>query len=271
MPLLQQLSRKMRWQKQFDIVLGGDSRVQRGMSPSSIMEAIPKARVANFGFSAACFDEQYLSHLESLLAADSKSPTIVIGLTALSLTSYAQKNNEYREYAKKHSAEHFLNDHFGKFIFMFRPYQKRDLKKLFGWSKEQHRYYEIARADGWIETNREPLLPTHALAEYKRLFSQYSFLKAQEDELLRKVGNLVKKGIAVYAFRPPTTKEMALLERKMCDFDESKFIDEFRKRGGKWLHLPQENYQSYDGSHIESPSAKRLSKWIGEELAKQGN
>ena len=261
----------MRWQREFDIVVGGDSRVQRGVSPSSIKEALPKARVANFGFSAACFDDQYMNHLESLLATNSKSPTIVLGVTALSLTASAKKNNEYREYAKKHSAEHFLNDHFGKFIFMFRPYKKRDLKKAFGWSKEQHTYYEAAQADGWIKTNRKPHLPTHALAEYKSLFSQYVYLKTQEDELLTKVEELVKKGIAVYAFRPPTTKAMTLLERKMCDFDEDEFINEFRRRGGKWLHLAQTKYQSYDGSHIDGPSAKRLSKWIGEQLAKQGH
>ena len=271
LPRLQQLSRKMGWHAQFDIVIGGDSRVQRGVSPKAMQEVLVKARVANFGFSALCLDEGYLNRLESLLDPKSKSPTIILGITPLSLSSYGTKKSEYHEYYEKHSAEHFLNDHFGSLIHLFRAYKKDDLKRLLGWTIEENPHYQAIQDDGWIKSNRTPPLPLEALDMYKKLFSEHHFLPKVEERLLKKVEELTKKDIAMYAFRPPTTKELAKLEKSICAFNQEVFIRKFKKRGGRWIDISEDDYFSYDGSHIDGSSAQRLSIKIAKILAKQGH
>ncbi len=262
---LSQLSQKMRWHEQFDIVFGGDSRTQRGVSPGAIEKELPNKKVANFGFSAACLDPKYLSHLKKLIKKQSKKPTIVLGVTALSLTAYAQKNNAYLEYAKKHRAEHYLNAHFGHILHFFRRYKKDEIKQLLGYARA-HDYYEYAKNDGWIQSNRRPHIPRYALKEYEKLLNKHPFVPKLQEDLLVKVHELTKAGVRVFAFRPPTTKEMAELEKKLCAFDKDKFIEEFKSYGGKWIEVDDRNYRSYDGSHIDEKSAVKFSKDLAKAL-----
>ena len=46
-----------------DVVLAGDSRIYRGVSPKAMSETLPGLRVGNFGFSSVALAEPYLSRV----------------------------------------------------------------------------------------------------------------------------------------------------------------------------------------------------------------
>ncbi len=53
---------------------------------------------------------------------------------------------------------------------------------------------------------------------------------------------------------------MEALEEKLLHFDEKQLIQQFEQVGGNWLYLDNRvQYISYDGSHLDSASANRLS------------
>ena len=52
----------------------------------------------------------------------------------------------------------------------------------------------------------------------------------------------------------------------MSGFREAEFIQEFRNAGGIWLSFNLDDYVSYDGSHLDADSAKKLSRDLAEKI-----
>jgi hypothetical protein len=62
----------------------------------------------------------------------------------------------------------------------------------------------------------------------------------------------------VFGYIPPSSVNMEELERQYSDFDDFEFVNGFIEAGGKWISF-EEIYSSFDGSHLDSKSAIKLS------------
>jgi hypothetical protein len=87
------------------------------------------------------------------------------------------------------------------------------------------------------------------------------------ETVLDRTRKWASEGIVVFAFRPPTPAEVALAEDRIYGFDEPEFAAAFERAGGVWLQTPQHHYRCYDGSHLDSASARRLSASLAREIA----
>ena len=75
-----------------------------------------------------------------------------------------------------------------------------------------------------------------------------------------------EKGIEIFAYSPPTSKKMREIETGMSGLDMNELQVQLNAIGVHWIEVDINNYTSYDGSHIFSESAERLSVHIGESI-----
>ena len=69
---------KSEWSNEADIVLLGDSRTLYDASPAAMQDALPNARILNYGFGKVGYTESYLLMVEELLDKTSTQPAVVI-------------------------------------------------------------------------------------------------------------------------------------------------------------------------------------------------
>ena len=74
-----------------DILLVGDSRVYRGLSPAAMAAVLKGSKILNFGYSSAGFEPFFLDAAVKKLSAKGKR-ILVLGVTPHSLTAIAAQN-----------------------------------------------------------------------------------------------------------------------------------------------------------------------------------
>ena len=247
-----------------DIVLVGNSRVYLGLSPHHMAKACGNPRIFNFGFVACTLDRRYLEHAVSLLDPDSPNPTLVLGLCPHLLMKPAG-NNGYNYWASQEPPERgsllqqILRDNFsGKAFF------KTNARNLLNLSRglPLNRYF----ADGW-----EACLPVRKPSDrYIKVAARLARNKqvnlGMVDELIEFTSKLHQRGITVLAYRPPSAAHLCRLEEDASGLDFDDFSQRFQQAGGRWLHINPENYQTFDGAHLDFRNATRLSKEVGKAL-----
>lgn len=252
-------TRKMLWEKEFDVVLAGDSRMYRGLSPGEMRRVFGGYRIANFGFSACGFGKHYLARLPRLFDPASRQKILVMGITPNSLTEKsAEVDNSFLARLHENRLEQYANLLFGDFLKPFDPYNYRELRNAL--KNRRQGYFQHYYEDGWVASYKLPEDPGDALDEYRKNWSEQKVSRRVEAELIATVKKLTASGIRVYGFRPPTTQAMYELESAMSGFDEAAFRDRFQKAGGIWLDFPLGRYPSYDGSHLRRDGAVLLSR-----------
>ncbi|MBL8013012.1 MAG: hypothetical protein JNN05_04115, partial [Candidatus Omnitrophica bacterium] len=64
-------------------------------------------------------------------------------------------------------------------------------------------------------------------------------------------------------FRPPASRQMEELENSQSGYNETAIVLAINAAGGSWIDIEDRyGYKTYDGSHLNSQSAKRLSEYI---------
>lgn len=246
-----------------DIVLVGDSRVYRGLSPATMNILLKENKILNFGYSSAGFDPYFLDEAVKKLSADGKR-ILVLGITPHSLTTIAAQNEHYREQAHQEKLPFWvkdIEDFFG------RDSTIASIKYLLNMKQTSEKYYSVYHDDGWCECHY-PLDPGRGLSIYQKRFSSYQVSSEVVENMLSKVKELTKIGVTIFAFRPPTYPDMEKLEDATSGFVEKDFIRDFEAAGGRWLFLDDRfSFDCYDGSHITGKAAKKLSHELGQKIA----
>ena len=259
----------------YNLVVLGDSRVYRGISPSAIEAALPRMRVLNFGFSSVGFFGDYLTGATLKLSPTANPPMLVLGISPNSLTSEAVENLHYFQESRRSPLYQFLYSHFWKEIGFFDPLEPAHVlsdfahvTNTFGFLEgEFWPYQEMFMDDGWNLSNRFPLRPDFALGSYRNNFKNNRVDEKIVTNLLARVCLWNDQGIVVFAFRMPTTAKMIALENELSGFDEQEFAARFGESGGAWLEICGTCYASYDGSHLSSDAAIQLSTDLGTLIA----
>lgn len=248
---------KLNWPPVFDVVAGGDSRVLCDVSPAEIREIVPCLKIANFAFNYVGLTDAYFNALEGKLNPESRTKAIILGITPRALTLLNTRVSGYLEESNRGWFEKSVNARFGSLISLFRPVSMTGLANSI---MRNEVGYKDFYPDGWMAVRMTPPNPTADLGVYRTVFSGNMVSPALIRALLDTVRRWQSEGIHVIGFRPPTTREMLALENRLSGFIEEDFRTKFQAAGGTWISFDSKNYQSCDGSHLDSDSARAFSR-----------
>ena len=79
----------------YNVILMGDSRVYRGLSPEIMEEKLPGLKVLNFGFSNGGLNNEMFKAAEEKLIKSGQPKVIVLGISPNTITDYTQNNRQY--------------------------------------------------------------------------------------------------------------------------------------------------------------------------------
>ena len=249
--------------QKFDVLICGDSRVYRGVSSRVIAEKLTDYSVFNLSYSSGSYSDFMLDYIEKHLNKGAKQPILILGITPYSLTAKAAMDEHIRtELGRK--KEEILEYRYFKSV--KNHFEALNLNTIMFKTREAPaaKYYQKYNYDeGWVASYKNPADPKAALTEYTRDFLNNKVSHELTTGLLHRISKWTDKGFRVYGFRPPSTTEMVALETKLSGFNESDFVKEFERSGGKWINLDTKEYRSYDGSHLDENSAIKLSNTLG--------
>ncbi|MFT5128566.1 MAG: hypothetical protein ACI8W8_002179 [Rhodothermales bacterium] len=248
----------------YDIVIPGDSRVYRGVSPSAMRQVFPRARILNFGFSSGGLAPPLLDQAANALSEESNIRALVIGVTPFSLTTEAAANEHIKEHLQESQTEAGLQRTLALFG-AFDPLVDPPTLALQGGGATQ-RFFR----DGWVASQTDQENHAEGLRIYREHFARVQVSLEIQNAFMDTVASWRKQGIRIYAFRPPTCPEMVALEDEQSGFVEAEFVAAFTSAGGVWLPMPG-SYHCYDGSHLEARAATafslRLATAVAEHMA----
>jgi hypothetical protein len=249
-----------------NIIMIGDSRLYRGLSPAAFEAALPGTKALNYGFSSGGHNPVIFADVDRMLTTDRGKPrAVILAITPHSLTPRTQANEHYLSYRRRHGESAEATP----FSDYFRPLDSKRMRKIITGNLNIPTSDEISEYhdDGWLQTDWVKHDPAYALSSYQELFTNNTVSQSIIDDVYRQTKIWRNQGIIVIGYRPPTTSSMLALETAKSGFDESAFRAGFTKAGGLWVE-PGPGYKSYDGSHLTPESAKKLSDLLAKTLVR---
>jgi hypothetical protein len=261
---------KFRWAPEYDVLLAGNSRVTVGLAPAEMAAALPGRRIANFGFDGNAFAPEYLEAVESKLRPGPGAKIVVLGITPITLTERAARQNGFLEEKLRAPDERFLARHLPWLLDFFARFNPRVLLVLWR-GEETGREFWRGYPDGWAAQGRDPV-DLDGQVRFLRVNVRdrgFPVAPAMVENLLATVRRWRAAGITTFAFLPPVTPALAREEVRVSGFVLPDFVRAFREAGGHWLEASAQDYQTFDGGHLEEESARRLSRDLSREIARQ--
>lgn len=244
------------WRHCADCVIAGDSRARSSLSPAALHEAGIPGRVLNFAHAGCALTPDYLERVAEVLDPASQNPTIILGITPRAFTRYAARP-EVNSFKMFQEDPPKMAARWQRFLGVFDPLPLDRVQLGIG----ERNCSSLMRfdADGFVAGTQVPEDETRELAEFRDLFAAGGVDHDIIAALFDQVRAWQAAGIAVYAYRPPTTEAMIKLENDLGGFDETAFAAAFRQAGGAWIDVDQTGYHSFDGSHLRYDAAIEFS------------
>jgi hypothetical protein len=241
-----------------DMILAGDSRVMKGISPAAMEKVLPSMKIYNFGFDHNAYTREYLLVLETLVDKTSPHKSILLGISPQSLTTEAARRNGFLALRKNDRFDRFEKRYLGPYLAFFKPY---NIYLFADWVRgvPVAKYYQHHYSDGWVASYKEPEDPLYQVRLYRGRFADNRISPQMASQLLDFVHRWRQSGIMVFGLRLPTSPAMLALENRRSGFDQARFVHSFEAAGGIWLDFNPTGYHSYDGSHLRRDAAIRLS------------
>jgi hypothetical protein len=108
---------KVHSHRKYNMMILGDSRIYRGISPQAINKVIPDISICNFGFSSGKLNNEIYSEAEKRLNPSGKFRIVLIGISPVSLID--EDNDHLHEIMKLTKAEVFDKIHTNYFLTRF--------------------------------------------------------------------------------------------------------------------------------------------------------
>jgi len=244
---------KLTWRENADVVLLGDSRTWVALSPQEMSNELNDLRILNFGFGSVGYSADYLQAADRVWDRLSDRKIAVVGITPRSLRQISQDDNHFVASSRTFSLYSAWKSRWlGWAPGFWSPIDAGTMKRLMHGTKPGS-----ARRldDGSCQPRDEQV--DHAVAlNYYQNVQRDPIREEVVERLLAKVRDWTTQGIVVYGFRPPTCPAMEAMEQ---DFHEESFVAAFEAAGGHWLSPSQQDLQTFDGSHLDFPSARLFS------------
>jgi len=243
----------------YDIVFGGDSRVFRGISPAHFAAEMEGHSAYNYAYWANGYGKDYLEGIERRIDTASPLQMIVLGITPHSLTQKTARSPHFHYEINRARKSAVQTVYLSWLEEYFAPYGIIELsEKLLGVSKAQNKRI-VYHDNGWVETWWVQPDTMNAAKSYRTLFEGDPVSEEVIKGLMEYVEKWSSRGIHVVGFRPPATFTIRQFEEELGGFSESAVRDRFMEAGGIWIDVNPEDYQTYDGSHLEHYSAMQFS------------
>lgn len=256
----------------YDVVIIGDSRVYRGVSPIEISQSNGGIKVLNFGYSSAGLNDYLIERGIAKLNPEGKK-IIVFGISLFSFTKESVANEHIKLIEKTKREEVLGVFYLADLRNLFAPIDPQFLiqKKYNQEAKIKSKpdyYHQRFETDGWVASTIHEYDLNKTLTEYKKAFERSKLDSDLIKNFLLKVKELDKKGYKVYGYISPIGTELALLESEFEPEFSVNIKAVFRDYGGKWIDVPSTTTNSYDGSHLSETGAIELSNYIAKGISK---
>ncbi len=261
-------SRKTFAPARYNVVVMGDSRVYRGLSPEIMETHLPALKVLNFAYSNGGLNPTMFKAAEEKLAQNDFPKVILMGISANAISGYSAGNNQYIQELTRPREEIFERIYFNPVRYWFSATSPEKLKQHFSNAEETTFYRNKYFKNGYVESEKFSVDTMEAIPSYIKDFTNYKVEPENMEALFQQVEKWTKEGIIVVGFTPPVSQPMQMLEDTLGLFDEAAIKAGIEKASGHWIDLNPANYKTYDGSHLTIQSAQKLSHKIGEELEK---
>ncbi|BDS14253.1 hypothetical protein [Aureispira anguillae] len=264
-------------EKTFDVVFIGDSRIYRGIDPTSVEEELRSfapLSVFNYGFSSAGLDSAFMEAGANLLDSHSKQPIIVLGITTSALADENLANPHHWQEKNRAALAVWQRKTINPYLSFFDPTSPTVLRNEYEGKRQG--YYQDYKLNGWIASDKFPRNEWQGYGHIEKTYPTVDFSAAVRKNLIKKVAAWEQQGIQVFGFRPPAAKHFEAIETRVAYYPEKALVAQFEAVGGTWIEIENRaDYVTYDGNHLEQKSAKHLSHFVGKKirqhLEKQSN
>jgi hypothetical protein len=250
----------------YDIIIMGDSRTYRGVSPEIMEKELPGTKILNFGYSNGGLNPAIFAVAEKKLWEKSLKKVIILGVTANCLTSFTQNNDQFLQEKKRPREDVIERLYLDGILYHFSATSPEGLRDYLKKQPSTNYYLNEYHSDGYVESDKFPVDTMEAIPSYTNDYTNYKVEERIVDDLMIQVKEWNNKGITVIGFRPPTTAPMRALEDTMGLYNEAVISARFNEAGGHWVNLKTSQYKTYDGSHLDKESAVRLSEELASEI-----
>ena len=252
----------------YDVVLMGDSRLYRGLSPEIMESHLPGLKVLNFAYSNGGLNTAMFEAAEKKLSQNNKPKVIVLGISTNTITPYSAGNQQYIQELIRPREEVLERIYLNPLRYWFSATSPEELKQHFSNSEETAFYRNKYFMNGYVESEKFPVDTMEAIPSYIKDFTNYKVESKNLEVLFKQVEKWTKEGIVVVGFTFPVSQPMQMLEDTLGLFDEAAIKAGIEKASGHWIDFNPANYKTYDGSHLTIESAKQLSNTVGKEIEK---
>ena len=249
-------SEKRYGQRQYDVLLIGDSTTHEGVSPEILEEYIPNATIYNFGFMGVAVNQKLLETAEKRLKKNGKR-IFVFGLSPRSLI-VKRKNNHFSHIIKVQKSLNF----FRRMGYPIRRIQ-------------EGAKFHINSGFEEVSLPRDKAKIESITSFYKTAFQkQASFCLSDFEQFVQNLRWCKKNNIRIVAYRPIMHPEMDELQDQLSGVHFGKIKRTVLDEGFIWLDRPidplleQIQRNTYDNVHLNAEGAELFSNWLGQELAK---
>lgn len=262
---LQKLKENLFWlnkvygKEQYDVILVGDSRTYKGISPEILTKYCPTFKFFNFGFSSGRINKHLLIEAKKRLKPNGQR-VFIFPCTPIDLINV--KNDHWYELYKELSTLSKCPHQLYNLKLRLSPLQER--KTNYNLDFYHETYYKDS---GWCACWQKDPEYQSTFNSYKEQFSKRPFRKTDLSDFIDNLKWCKNNSIKVIAFRMISCQEMDNLEDELsnCDFTDIK--NAVRQQDGIWLQRPYNlQLHSYDASHLDFQSAEKFSHWLGKEL-----
>jgi len=250
----------------YNLVVAGDSRVYRGIAPMAMEEILGDWKVLNMGYSNGGLNPLMFQLAESKLTSAQGPKAILLGITAFTLTPESLENKHYLENRFMKKEERLELMYLGKLLNWFTPVSPEKVKELLKGTKPDKTYLNEYNEQGWVASNKFPADTLEAFESYRNSFVFQKVTPDIIEDIMNQVAVWSRKGITVFAFRPPVPKAMIDLADTLAGYNESEIRSKLKLAGGQWIEIDPTQYKTYDGSHLDPESAVALSKFLANEI-----
>ncbi len=248
---------------EFDIVAAGDSRILHGVNVEEFENA-GLGKALNFGFRGTPANEEYFSMAAERLGDGDKQKILVLGITPNGFTANAVTTNGFNQKLKDFEAA--KKSRFSTPVWFaaieqrFEPAKLAEMMRVA--SRRKNPLQETYYPNGWIESSHQKPNEDYALRFFNVRFDGNAADPVRVKSACEYLQTLIGKGVRVVAFRPPVSDSMSVVEDEKSGFEYTEFKKTFSDLGGIWIDVDPAKFKTYDGSHLNSASAREFSKWL---------
>ncbi len=255
-------SKKVTNANKFDIVFIGDSRIYRGISPREIELELNGLKIYNFGFSSAGIDSLILDKGVNLLKEKGKKE-VYLGISVNSFLKESLMNEHLKSWIKKDKKDLWIKSNFYEELSLFDSYKISDFFKII----QKDLYYEKFDLEkGFVYSNRTKVGDKLAIEAYENHFKKEYFDTTHVNLVMKEIAKFQQKGIRFKAIVMPISKGLADAEDKYFGKEKLWLFSKFKSFGVEIIEFNNQEYQTFDGSHLKGESAIILSKNLAKSI-----